>query len=140
MYDGVLDSEGIRDSEKDFDEMNLSGTSAMWIDFDHVVPDWDSLLSLGFSGIIDRAKEYRKKNEAKAPLTEKQKAYYDSKIIEYTAVIRLLDRFIDYAKAHPTEKSEGKIECLTHLRDGAPQNTYDALQMIYIYFMLCRAS
>lgn len=139
MYDGVLDSEGIRDIEKDFDEMNLSGTSAMWIDFDHVVPDWDSLLSLGFSGIIDRAKEYRKKNEAKAPLTEKQKAYYDSIIIEYTAVIRLLDRFIDYAKAHPTEKSEGIIECLTHLRDGAPQNTYDALQMIYIYFMLCES-
>lgn len=139
MYEDVVDENGIPELRDELDEMNNSGTSAMWIDFDHVVPDWNSVLDLGFSGIISRAEEYRRQNEAKGELTEKQKGYYDSIIIEYTAALRLLDRFIDYAKAHPTEKSEGIINCLSNLKNGAPKNTYDALQMIYLYFMLCES-
>ncbi|MEE0946670.1 MAG: pyruvate formate lyase family protein [Acutalibacteraceae bacterium] len=119
--------------------MNDSGTAAMWIDFDHVVPDWDAVLSLGFKGLRDRAREYRKMNEAKAPLTDKQKDFYDSIEIEYNAILRIIDRFIEYADTHKTEKNEEISACLRSIRNGAPQNTYEALQVIYLYFMFCES-
>ena len=37
-------------------DLNASGAVAIWPDFDHVVPDWDSLLTLGFPGIRQRAR------------------------------------------------------------------------------------
>lgn len=124
---------------EEMDVMNDSGTAAMWIDFDHVVPDWKSLMELGFVGLRDRARDYRKKNEAKGELTEKQKAFYDSIEIEYNAILHLINRYIDYAKAHRNAKTEQIVESLEHLSVGAPQTTYDALQAIYLYFMLCES-
>ena len=32
-------------------DMNISGAAAIWPDFDHVVPDWDSVMRLGFWGL-----------------------------------------------------------------------------------------
>lgn len=33
-------------------KMNESGAIAIWADFDHVVPDWQAVLSLGFPGLL----------------------------------------------------------------------------------------
>ena len=54
-------------------DMNASGAVAIWPDFDHVVPDWASLLSLGFPGIRQRARDYRAIHEAKG-ITQAQLA------------------------------------------------------------------
>ena len=35
-------------------EQDRAGAAYGWLDFDHTVPDWDSLLTLGFAGILDR--------------------------------------------------------------------------------------
>lgn len=119
---------------KDF---NDSGAVAMWQDFDHVIPDWDALLRLGFPGLRDRAEEYRRRHAQKGTLTAEQESFFDAIRIEYDAILRLLDRLYAYALAHDSEKSGLVAGCLKDLRDGAPQNTFEALQAIYIFFMLC---
>ena len=51
-------------------DMNESGAIAIWPDFDHVVPDWDAILDLGFSGLKKRAEEYKdlhRKNDMAKP-------------------------------------------------------------------------
>lgn len=39
------------------DDFNRSGAVMIWTDYDHVVPDWKSIMELGFAGIRDRARE-----------------------------------------------------------------------------------
>ena len=64
--------------------------------YDHVVPDWDSILTLGFTGLKKRAEEYRiELTEKQKSLTEDQIAYFDGIEIEYAAIIRLIKRFYD---------------------------------------------
>lgn len=116
-------------------DYNASGAITIWPDFDHVVPDWDSLVKLGFTGIRDRARRFRKLHEEKAPLTQAQESYFDGIEIQYSAIIRVIDRLYRYALNQKHEKAKKIAVCLEHLRDGAPTNIYEAMQLIYLYFM-----
>jgi len=115
---------------KDFD---TAGISYGWVDFEHTVPDWDSLMALGFPGILRRAKEAF---AALASPTETQTAMFEGICIEYEAILRLLDRMSKYAEAQHFEKAPKIAACLRNLRDGAPKDSFDAMQLIYLYFML----
>ncbi len=115
---------------------NRSGAVNMWVDYDHIVPDWEALMNLGFPGILERARTWRRHHETKGALTDEQKAYFDGIEIEYSATIRFLDRLHAYALKQTHAKAPAIATSLAHLRDGAPQNTYDALQLMYLYFMV----
>ncbi len=105
-----------------------------WPDYDHSVPDYDYMLPLGFAGLLT---ETRKAKAAFAgEMTPAVEAFYDSIMIELEAALGLIDRFIDYAQAHPNGKTEVVLPALQSLRVGAPKNTYEVLLFIYIYFML----
>ncbi len=117
------------------DDQIYSGTCYGWIDYDHTVPDWDSLLSLGFSGLLERLHDSYKELSKKGA-SQKQTDFYNACVIEYNAIIRLIDRFYNFACAQSHEKAESYKTCLKHLRDGAPTTTYEAMQLIYLYFML----
>ena len=117
-------------------DMNESGAIAIWPDFDHVVPDWDAILNLGFPGLKKRAEKYKELHRKNNTLTPETEAFFDGIIIEYTAIIELIDRLYKYALTKTHAKAAKIAECLCHIRDGAPQNIYEAMQVIYIYFML----
>lgn len=117
-------------------DMNESGAVAIWPDFDHVVPDWDAILCLGFPGLKKRAEEYKELHRARGTLTPETEAFFDGIIIEYTAIIALVDRLYRLALIQNHDKAKKVAECLLHIRDGAPQNIYEAMQVIYIYFMV----
>lgn len=117
-------------------DMNESGAVAIWPDFDHVVPDWDAILCLGFPGLKKRAEEYKELHKARGTLTPEAAAFFDGIIIEYTAIIALVDRLYRLALTQNHDKAKKVAECLLHIRDGAPQNIYEAMQVIYIYFMV----
>lgn len=131
VFDNILP--GLKEKMHD---MNESGAIAIWPDFDHVVPDWDSILKLGFSGLKKRAEEYRELHRNNNTLTAETEAFFDGIIIEYTAITDLIDRLYKYALTKTHAKSAKIAECLYHIRDGAPQNIYEAMQVIYIYFMI----
>ena len=113
-----------------------SGAISIWPDFDHVVPDWESILQLGFAGIRQRALEYRTMHESKRALTEEEKTFFDAIDLQYSAILCFIDRLYRHAKNQNHEKASRQAECLLHLRDGAPTDIYEAMQFIYLYFMI----
>ena len=131
VFDEILPEVGA--TMKDF---NDSGAMAIWPDFDHVVPDWDSLMRLGFSGIRKRAGEYRAARENKCGLTARERDFFDAIDLEYSAIIAFLDRLYKHASAQKHEKAKTVADCLMQLRDGAPTNIYEAMQLIFLYFMI----
>lgn len=127
-----LTTSGIRE------KLNASGAVLLYPDFDHSVPDWDAVFTLGFPGLRDRAREYRRKREQSHPLSREEAAYFDSIEITYTAILEMLGRFhrfaLEHADGHP--RILAVAECLEHLRQGPPRNTLEVLELIYLYFIL----
>lgn len=121
---------------KNSDLFNKSGAVGNWTDYDHVVPDFESLMNLGFKGIRERAQEYKNIHIKNGTLTDEMKEFYDGIDIEYGAVISLLDRMYTYATTLNNEKSAKISKCLKGLCDGAPTDIYEAMQLIYIYFII----
>ena len=117
-------------------DLNASGAVSIWPDFDHVVPDWDSLMTLGLRGIRERAREYRRMHEQNGTLTDRQAAFFDGIEIEYTAILAFTDRLARYAEEQTHDKAPMIARCLRHLCDGAPTDIYEAMQLIFLYFMI----
>lgn len=115
---------------------NESGAVANWTDYDHVVPDWESLMRLGFTGVKERAQKYRKKHLEDGTLTEEMAAFFDGIAIEYDAIIALIDRMYRYAVTLRHKKAARIAGCLETLRDGAPTDIYEAMQLILLYFVI----
>lgn len=118
-------------------ERNAAGLHLMWKDFDHSVPDWDAVFTLGFPGLRDRARRFRAEREKNGTLDDRARAYFDGLDITICAVLECIGRFIDYArKKHPgNPRINAETACLEQLRTGAPRNTYEVLQIIYLHFM-----
>lgn len=129
-------SDSFPNESKIIANLDKSGTTYGWLDFDHTVPDWDSLMDLGFTGILKRAESSYETLKTSGKLTQKQEDFYTGLKIEYKAIIRFIDRLYNYALTKSFDKASKIATCLKNLRDGAPTNSYEALQMIYIYFMI----
>lgn len=117
---------------------NRAGIHTVWRDFDHSVPDWQAVLDLGFTGLRDRAREYRKKREGSSPLTADAAGYFDSLEITANAILNCIDRLIALAQTHPDAahpRIAAQKNALTHLRNGAPRSLYEALLISYLYFI-----
>lgn len=115
--------------------INQSGTANIWIDFDHSVPEWDEVFFRGFPGLLKNAMGWREKHRAAGTLDEKKDAYFEGIRITYEAILMMLERFIERAKVHHNERCDFVAASLQRLHDGPPQNFFDALQLIYLYFM-----
>lgn len=113
-----------------------AGISVGGLDFDHTVPNWDDVLTLGFHGLLKRADKYHQELKEAGTVTEKQEHFFMGVEIELQAILRLIDRLYRYALTKTFDKAPVIADCLKHLHDGAPTNTYEALQLIYIYFMI----
>jgi len=118
------------------DDFNTSGAVAIWTDYDHVVPDWKSLTELGFTGILERSKKYRKRHEQNNSLTDDKKAFFEGIETEYTAILELIDRMYNFALTQNHAKSAKTANCLKALKSGAPTNIYEAMQLMLIYFLV----
>ncbi|HOI54722.1 MAG TPA: pyruvate formate lyase family protein [Phycisphaerae bacterium] len=118
--------------------LKQSGACGMGKDFDHSVPDWDALFALGFPGIRQRARSYRRRRQDSGQLTPEAEAYFDGIEITYTAILDMLGRFRDHAMKHADgdERVLACAACLDSLIQGPPTNTYEVLQLIYLYFMI----
>ena len=117
-------------------EGNRQGRWCVWKDFDHIVPDWDTVIPLGFSGLKARL----------LANWQEEKSYYRAEKIAAEGIERLLDRLIRQGNSRlsssvscPSVRAgrlPKQIASLKRLRDGAPQTAYDVMQFIYLYFVL----
>lgn len=103
-----------------------NGTVTIWLDYDHSVPIWSRLFSLGFRGILEESERIRK---SKA-LTEQQDAFYEGIRITYEGVLIFIERL---ARCATNEKMK---KALTSILRGAPTTFYEALLLSYLYFMI----
>ncbi len=108
-----------------------SGIVTIWPDYDHSVPVWDRIFSLGFSGILRESENSRKSRE----LTDEQDAFFEGIRITYEAIITFIGRLADLADT--TEGSEKLAKALKNIQRNAPTTFYEALLVDYLYFILC---
>ena len=103
-----------------------AGAVAVSPDYDHSVPVWDRLLSLGFAGILAESEQIR----GTKPRTEEEDAFFEGIRITYEAVLSFVGRLGAIA---PTKKAR---QALDSIKAGAPKTFYEALLLSYIYFMI----
>lgn len=110
-----------------------SGAASYSLDFDHTVPDYDSMMELGFAGILKRAEDTFALLEHP---TDAQKDFFTAVEIEYKAILRFVERLYQYALTKDFPKRDTVAAGLKQISVGAPRNTYEALLMMYLYFMI----
>ncbi|MBQ6823758.1 MAG: hypothetical protein IJP27_03820 [Clostridia bacterium] len=104
-----------------------------YIDYNHSTPNWEDLFALGIEGLLNRAREYRRRL---APLSAQQEAYFDGIEISYSAILRLFARYITALEGRTEPKLLSMRSAFTHLLHHPPQNTYEALLLSWQYWFL----
>ncbi len=134
---------------KEWHAGNANGAWNMWQDFDHSVPDWRVILSLGLPGMKARLEKYAVNGDP----------FYEGLRISMDAMLSGLDRFTKQGQKRLSEVSHSdtkaqrgnkdlrgsatpyatrlakEIACLERLRGGPPQTAYDAMMFIWLYFI-----
>ena len=114
---------------------NNEGRWMVWKDFDHIVPDWDTVIPLGFVGLKARL----------LANWQEGKPYYRAEKMTAEAIERLLDRLIAQGEKKAENAGGGgarsdrlrkQVASLKRLRTGAPETALDVMQFIYLYFVL----
>jgi formate C-acetyltransferase len=119
---------------KEFEKMRADKVSfGTWTDFWHTVPDWDNLLKLGFSGILESAEQSKQKLLNSENYEEKQIVFLDSVIICYQAILRLLKRIYDYSLNFDVIDFS---ECIYNLMQRPPKTLYEVMlfSVLFLYF------
>lgn len=99
-------SEILPDMKKKMDYYEKSGAVTIWPDFDHSVPVWDRVFSLGFAGLLKESEDARKNRS----LNEEENAFFESIKITYSAIIEFIKRLENLASS--TKGSEKMAEAL----------------------------
>ncbi|MCQ2432249.1 MAG: pyruvate formate lyase family protein [Clostridia bacterium] len=122
------------DVEKRRGQLEHDGVVAIWPDYDHSVPVWERVFTLGFPGLIREADEAENKLAKDHCLSQEEQDFYASIRVTYEAMITLCRRLRLLAEG--TNGSERLAKALCTLETGAPRNTYEVLLIIYLYFMV----
>ncbi len=120
----------IPDIEKRRAQLERDGIVTIWPDYDHSVPVWDRLFSLGFAGIISESEKARSSRE----LSEEEDAFFEGIKLSYEAMIAFVGRLEKLAGE--TEGSEKLAKALGNIKKNPPSTFYEALLVSYIYFMV----
>ena len=105
-----------------------TGTYTAYSDFGHTSPNSKLLLEVGIVGLLERVNTHSKKQG----LTQKQKDFYASCRITLEAIIHFINRL-----AKQTERvNRENAAALYNIANGKPSNTYEALQLLLVYFFL----
>ena len=122
--------EVIRTHLADIDRENvIAGKCSAYFaneDFGHTSPNSNTMLKLGFTGLLSRIEEAEKTEG----LTEKQKDFYESCRIVIKAMMTVAKRLSDAVRPYNDESAKA----LLSLTERAPESTYEAMQMIILYF------
>ena len=121
----------------EIDKGVATGTKVLYFDTNHSIPDWDYLLAEGFPGAVRRIEFYREKHRKDGTLDEYMACLFDSILAVYRKILSTIERFRQFGLSHYPDNERVKMVCasLKRLEEGAPQNFFDALQFIYLYFM-----
>lgn len=97
-------------------------------DFGHTSPNSRLLLQVGITGILERVE----KAAARDNLTDTQKVFYESCKIVWSAMQIFIGRLADAVEPYNAENSCA----LRNIAVGVPNNIYEAMQLLVVYFFL----
>lgn len=96
-------------------------------DFSHTMPEWDTILRLGFRGLRGRLEEYRRKNSGGKAETR----FYDICVSVWDAALEFLSRAAEAAR----NAGRGDIaEIIRNISERPPETLSKALAVILAYF------
>ncbi len=96
-------------------------------DFSHTMPEWDTILRLGFPGLRERLITYRSKN----PEDASKNRFYTACIELWDAALRFLDRAAQKALASDRKEI---AKGLAAIAVRPPETLFEALQTILAYY------
>ncbi len=111
-----------------------SGVCTTWPDYDHSVPVWKQIFSLGFKGLLQNAEKIKTEIKTNRTLSESEEAFFEAISITYNAIIGFINRLIIEAEKQKNEKMLGALK---NIAENPPKTFYEALLVDYLYFMLC---
>ena len=97
-------------------------------DFGHTSPNTRLMVKIGFTGILKRVKDAA----SREGLTDKQKEFYDACIITWEAVLAFCVRLAKAVEPYNKENADA----LYAIASRAPENSYEAMQLVIVYFFL----
>ena len=122
IKDGVLKNETL----ECLNAYNKYGSYRAEEDLGHTSPNTKALLKLGFKGLINRIND----TIANKKLTIKQEKFYNSCKIVLNACKKLANRLSDAILPFNKENAIA----LKNIANSAPNNIYEAMQLIVLYF------
>lgn len=122
---GKIGAEHYPELAKEYGRGNAEGRWMVWKDFDHIIPEWDKVIPLGFPGLKKRLHD-----------NWKDKSYYRAVGMTSDAIDRLLDRLAAQGDRRGGARARRQAGSFRRLRAGPPQTAYDVMQFIYLYFVL----
>ena len=112
---------------------NRDGTWNIWQDFDHSVPDWRVILSLGFPGMKARLERHAVAGDP----------FYEGLRIAMDAMLGGIERFAAQGRKRlgriprgdaGAQRLEKEVACLERLKSDPPQTAYDVMMFVWLYF------
>ncbi len=97
-------------------------------DYGHVSPNSRLLLRVGFTGLLERVEQAA----TREGLSEKQLDFYESCRTVLSAMITVAERLADAVEPYNKENAAA----LRSIARGAPKTTYEAMQLLVLYFFL----
>ncbi len=133
-WKGEVFSEIVPEVEKKRAFLDEQGIVKIWPDFDHSVPVWDRIFTLGFTGLLQESEDKRREKAYHKVLSEEEDAFYEGIRITYTAIVNFIGRLA--ALAEKTEGSARMAKALYSIQKNPPKTFYEALLTSYLYFIL----
>ena len=121
----------IPDVEKRRAYLEDNGIVTIWPDYDHSVPVWDRVFSLGFCGILRESEQMRQQVQN---ITPNQEAFYDGIKITYEGIIDFIKRLELQAQKQDNIRL---ANALKNIGKNVPGTFYEALLVNYLFFILC---
>jgi len=109
------------------------------MDFGHIAPDWNAVLSLGLTGLRERVSVAREAYiESNGKLTKEAEEFYNSADAIYGSAIVFVRRLAAEArrKAEKGNVLSGLADCLDALGEREPRTLYEALELIFIFYRI----
>jgi len=97
-------------------------------DYSHVSPNTRLLMQIGFAGLLERVEQAA----ARDGLTAKQQEFYQACRIVLEAAVVAGERLAKAIKPYNEENSAALLQ-IVH---GVPRNSYEAMQLLVLYFFL----
>ncbi len=126
-----------------------AGAWSGFSDFGHTAPDWNDVLDLGLTGLLERVRQARAAKAAAGSLTAAQRVFYESAETAYQAAIGFVHRLAAEAERQAetaaagsgtTDSSRERLRrvaaSLRGIASRPPATFHEALQLMYIFRQL----